>query len=214
MVDMTKHPLHYSRELVMVLLSLDLRPLETVNMIITYSSGLLQKVARGLAFSTMSCGQHPLQGSTLLLSSYRSHLSLRMACGSWGLPAWDDRVLLCHMNKQQQLHSLVVCGTWASLLHWSPWLLQVDVIFAPPIEEGADILIGEWVTDLDQAWVSLTPVSVYVASALYFQKALESSCGYSQHPCSSLAWMFLSGELELQKFHSWKLARASQWPWV
>lgn len=82
MVDMTKHPLHYSRELVMVLLSLDLRPLETVNMIITYSSGLLQKVARGLAFSTMSCGQHPLQGSTLLLSSYRSHLSLRMACGS------------------------------------------------------------------------------------------------------------------------------------
>lgn len=46
MVNMTKHPLHYSRVLVMPLLSLDLWPLETVNMIIAYSSGLLQKVVR------------------------------------------------------------------------------------------------------------------------------------------------------------------------
>lgn len=45
MVDMTKHPLHYSWVLVMPLLFLDLWPLEMVNMIITYSSGLLQKVA-------------------------------------------------------------------------------------------------------------------------------------------------------------------------
>lgn len=45
MADMTKHPLHYSQVLVMPLLSSDLWPLEMMNMIITYSSRLLQKVA-------------------------------------------------------------------------------------------------------------------------------------------------------------------------
>lgn len=55
-------------------------------------------------------------------------------------------------------------------------------------------------TDLDQAWVSMTPGFVYVASALSFQKALESSHEHCQHPCSTLAWMFLSGGLDCSNF--------------
>lgn len=75
MVDMTKHPLHYSWVLVMPLLFLDLWPLEMVNMIITYSSGLLQKV------SMRTCVQH-----RELWTAPSAGLSfatvLGMACGS------------------------------------------------------------------------------------------------------------------------------------
>lgn len=154
----------------------------------------------------LSCATVPHTGQASWLFSW---------CGMWQLRAliWDDRILICQVNKQQP-HSLVMCVESGHPFLTDPHSsYQVDVIVAPPTEEGAGIGIGEWVTDLDQAWVSLGPVFVYVASALYFQKALESSCGHSQHPCSTLAWILLSGHPALQKFHSWNLVWASQWPW-